>query len=354
MPLYKRNGSDTWWIDINIGGKRIRRSAGTPYRQAAQELHDQLKAELWRNVKLGERPKYTFEEAGVRWLKEKSHKRSLEGDVVMLKFWRAKCKGMTLDQITRQWVCDQLDNLKTRFGRAAAPGTKNRHAAVLRSILRAAEREWEWIERAPAIKTYSEPKKRIAFFTPEQAQKFLSVLPERYKAPVAFAFLTGLRRSNIFGLRWDQVDLERSFCWIYADQAKAGHNITVPLNADAKRLLEHLKTKRLLGQQTVFGSDWRIPTKTWRNLLRKAELPETLRFHDIRHSFASWHMMAGTDKKTLQELGGWQSPQMLERYVHLSPEHLSKAQERLTGKILGWPMGLEPTATGITTLDSTN
>ena len=334
MPLYQRKNSPVWWVDLNVGIKRIRRSSGTSDRRQAQEFHDKLKAELWRQSALGERPRYTFEEAGVRWIKEKSHKRSLTNDAATLKFWRDKCRGMRLDQITRQFVADCLDNLVTRFGRPGSAATKNRYAALIRAILRIAEREWEWLDRAPAIKAYAETKCRVSFFTPEQAKALLSVAPERWRYPIAFAFLTGLRRANVFGLRWDQVDLERGICWIHADQAKAGHNIVVPLNADARRLLENLKACRPQNQALVFGGDWRIHTSSWRILLKKAQLPETLRFHDIRHSFASWHMMAGTDKKTLQELGGWQSPQMLERYVHLSSEHLQNAQERLVGKLL--------------------
>ena len=352
MGIYKRG--DTFWIDINFNNKRIRRTAGTGDRKAAQELHDQLKADLWRQSRLGEKPKRTFEEAAVRWLKEKSHKRSISDDAQRIVFWRQHCAGMTLNQITRNFVAEHLDNFKTRFDRPATAGTKNRYVALLRAILRAAEREWEWIDRAPAFRVYAEPKRRVSFFTPEQAKAFMAVLPERYQAPVAFAFMTGLRRSNIFGLRWDQVDLVRNVCWVHADQAKAGENIVVPLNTDARALLEQLKEARIQGQELVFGTDWRIPTKTWRSLLKKANLPLTLRFHDIRHSFASWHLMAGTDKKVVQELGGWKSPQMLERYIHLSPEHLQHAQERLTGKLLGWSMGLEPTTAGITIQSSTN
>lgn len=352
MGIFKRG--ETYWVDINIDGKRTRRTAGTGERKAAQEFHDQLKVELWRQAKLGDKPKRSFEEAAIRWLKEKSHKRSISDDAQRIVFWRTHCAGMTLDQISRTFVGERLDNLKTRFGKPATAGTKNRYVALLRSIMRAAEREWEWIDRAPAFRVYAEPKRRVSYFTPEQAKSLLSVLPERYLGPISFAFLTGLRRGNIFGLRWDQVDLVRNVCWIYADEAKAGENIVVPLNSDARALLERLKELRQEGQELVFGTDWRIPTKTWRSLLKKANLPLTLRFHDIRHSFASWHLMAGTDKKVVQELGGWKTPQMLERYIHLSPEHLASAQERLTGKLLGWSMGLEPTTAGITIQSSTN
>jgi integrase len=323
MPIYKRD--NIWWVDVTIGGKRVRRSAHTGIRREAQQLHDQLKSDSWRQEQLGEKPKRSFDEAALKWLKEKRHKKSIKSDAQRIVFWRGVCRGMTLDGITRQWVSDHMDKLKTVRGTDASAGTKNRYVALLRAILRTAEREWEWIARAPSLRTYRELKGRAALFTPEQARRLLAVLPAHWKAPVAFAFLTGLRRSNVFGLRWDQVDLERSVAWVHADQAKGGRNIVVPLNTEARALLEHLPRS----SDRVFGSAHGLDTRTWRKFLRLADCPQTLRFHDIRHTFASWHLMAGTDPKTLQQLGGWATPAMLERYVHLTEEHLARAQDRL-------------------------
>jgi hypothetical protein len=73
MALRKRG--QTWWLDIATpGGNRLRRSAETTDRKAAQELHDKLKADLWRQAKLGDKPKYTWEDAALRWLNEQAHK----------------------------------------------------------------------------------------------------------------------------------------------------------------------------------------------------------------------------------------------------------------------------------------
>lgn len=351
MGIYKRG--EVFWIDISVGDQRIRRTAGTGQRKAAQELHDKLKNDLWRQVHLGEKPKRTFEEAALRWLREKAHKRSISDDAQRIKFWLKHCRSMLLTDITRQFVISKTENFRTCYNQPASSATKNRYIALLRSILRAAEREWEWIDKAPALKAFAEPKRRVAYFTPEQARVLLEHMPPHYKAPCALAFMTGLRRSNIFGLRWDQVDLQRSVCWIYADQAKNAQNIVVPLNADARGLLQSLKEKAPQDATLVFGGTPRIGTRTWRAVLGRAGLPEHLRFHDIRHSFASWHAMAGTDKKTLQELGGWRTPAMLDRYVHLSEGHLIHAQERLVGQ-MGWSMGLEPTTAGITIQSSTD
>ena len=327
--LYKRG--NTYWIDVQVGKDRIRRSTGTNDRDKAKAYHKRLEDEAYNVLKLGAKAKRTFDEAALRWLKEKAHKRSIKSDAERIEFWRTKCKDMTLDQIKGGWVQDAVANLETHFGTPAANATKNRYMQLMRSILRKAV-VWEWIEHAPIITLLPENNKRLQYFTPEQARQLLAVLPEQHKAPVAFAFMTGLRKANVYGLRWNQVDLKRGVAWMYADQVKTGKSLAVPLNTDAKALLTALEQRRTAEQQLVFGTT-PILTRAWKKALTDACLPSNLRFHDTRHSFASWHIMAGTDKKTLQELAGWTSPAMLERYVHLSADHLADASERLSGKL---------------------
>ena len=79
MSLRKRG--PVWWIDfVAPDGERIRRSAETGNKVQAQELHDKLKSEIWRLQRLGDRPRRIWQDAAVRWLREQSHKASLEGD----------------------------------------------------------------------------------------------------------------------------------------------------------------------------------------------------------------------------------------------------------------------------------
>jgi integrase len=329
--LYKRG--KTYWIDLAVGGKRIRRSAGTSDRLKAKELHKRIEDEAFSVVKLGKKPRRTFDEAALRWLQEKAHKKSIRSDAERIQFWRDRCAGKMLDEIDRDFVSETMATFLTRYGRPASNATKNRYTQMIGAILRKAHREWAWVGNAPALFMLPENNKRVAYFTPEQARALMAVVPEEQKAPIAFSFLTGLRKSNVYGLRWDQVDLQRGIAWIYGDEAKAGKHITVPLNTDAKALLAGLKQVAPDGQVYVFGGVVPPLTKAWRRYLKEARVPGTLRFHDIRHSFASWHIMAGTDQKTLQELAGWASPKMLERYVHLSNAHLADASERLSGYI---------------------
>ena len=332
--LYKRGS--VWWVDVQVGKSRVRRSAGTTDKALAKAFHQKVEAEAYSVGKLGQKAKHTLDEAALRWLREKAHKRSLKTDAERMRFWLKECEGMTLDEITGGFIQERVKDMKTVHDRPASNATKNRYVQLIRAVLRRAIR-WEWLDAAPTLDLLPENNKRVQYFTPEQARLLLAALPEEQKAPVALAFMTGLRKSNVYGLRWDQVDLTRGVAWLLADQVKTGRNLAVPLNTDAKALLAALSASRLEWEVKVFGGVKPLVSRSWKACLRKAGLPENLRFHDTRHSFASWHIMAGTDQRTLQELAGWTSPKMLDRYVHLSVNHLSGASERLAGKL-----GYEP------------
>lgn len=334
MSIKKRGA--TWHIDIALPtGGRLRRSAETSDRKAAQELHDQLKAQLWRQDKLGEKPLRSFDEAADRWELEHASDKGIRHTKHHLKFWRERAEGMALTDITHTWAADQMDGLITCKGKPASNGTKNNYLITLRSLMNTAYRKWRWIDQAPAFFTFGDkPKRKMCTATPAQAKALLAVLPPALRAPIGFAFMTGLRKSNVFGLTWDRVDLARSIAWVYPVDTKAENLIVCPLNSSAKALLEQQLAERAEGE-----TDPRVfPTLApchhqWKRYVKRAGLPAEFRFHDIRHTFASWLALDGTDRKTLQELGGWKSPQMLETYVHLPTEHLVQAAERLSARL---------------------
>lgn len=316
--LYRRK--KTWWVDfVAPGGQRVRKSTGTENRKEAEEFHDRLKASAWRLNALGDKPSRTWEDAGLRWLREKAHKASLEDDKKHLRWLHPYLKGKKLESIDRSLI-DSLTGWRKQEGVSNA--TVNRMLAVLRSILRASV-AWEWIEKAPVIKLLPEPKKRIRWLTKEEASRLLKELPEHQEKIARFALLTGLRQRNILELQWSQIDMARGVAWIHPDQAKARKPIGVPLSLEAKELL-----RTLLGSHDSFvftfeGKPVRqVNTKAWRKALKRAGISD-FRWHDLRHTWASWHVQAGTPLHVLQEMGGWESFEMVRRYGHLSSEHLA-------------------------------
>lgn len=325
MSLKKRG--NIWWIDVlSPSGERIRKSAGTEDETLAQEYHDRFKVELWRIARLGEKPRHTWNEAVVRWLKEQSHKATIQTDKIHLRWMDRFLNGKYLDAINRDLV-DRITDAKRDEGVTHA--TVNRVLEVLRAILRKCVNEWEWLDRAPYVKMLKEPTRRIRYLTHNEAQRLLAVLPEHMADMVAFSLATGLRRANVTGLQWSQVDLTRRLAWIHPDQAKARKAIAVPLNAEAVLLIRKQVGKH---KTHVFSFNGRpitqTSTKAWYKGLEAAGI-EDFRWHDLRHTWASWHVQNGTPLFALQELGGWESPEMVRRYAHLSAEHLAPYADRL-------------------------
>ncbi len=326
MSLYRRNS--VWWVRFTTPtGGRIRRSTGTTNKEQAQEYHDRLKAEIWKIQNLGRKPRRTWEQAAVRWLKEKAHKASLDADRMHLRWLDGHLRGMDLSAINREGL-DRV--IEARLSEGVSNATVNRTMEVVRAILRKAANEWEWTDRAPAVRMLPEPKRRIRWLTQEEAERLIVELPEHLAEMVRFSLATGLRKANVTELEWSQVNLQRRIAWIHADQAKARKAIGIPLNAEAILVL-----RRQMGEHPRFVFTHRgkpvrnVNTKAWKAALRRVGIAD-FRWHDLRHTWASWHAQAGTPPNVLQELGGWESADMVRRYAHLAPDHLAEFAERLS------------------------
>ncbi|KAG0189556.1 hypothetical protein DFQ28_003277 [Apophysomyces sp. BC1034] len=132
-----------------------------------------------------------------------------------------------------------------------------------------------------------------------------------------FSLEIGLRRSNV------------------NDQAKARKAIAVPLSDTAITVLrEQLVKKRnaeYIGSVFVYQGKpvYQTATAAWRKALKRAGIRD-LRWHDLRHTWASWHIQRGTPLQVLKELGGWETMKMVQRYAHLSADHLAQWATPLT------------------------
>lgn len=325
MSLRKRGG--VWWVDlIAPNGERVRRTTGTANKALAQEFHDRFKSDLWRIVKLGERPRRTWNDAAVRWLKEQSHKATAKEDRAKLRWLDTHLGGRELDTINRALI-DQITDAKLAGGCSNA--TVNRVLALVRSILRKCVRDWEWLDRAPAVRMLRESRRRIRYLERQEAQRLLAELPEHLADMAAFSLSTGLRAANVTGLMWSQVDLDRRLAWIHPDQAKARKAIPVPLNADAVAVVAKQLGKHATHVFSYQGSRiTQVSTKAWYSALERAGIGD-FRWHDLRHTWASWHVQGGTPLYVLQEMGGWASAEMVRRYAHLAADHLAPYAERL-------------------------
>lgn len=356
---------DVWHCHfVTPSGKRVRRSLNTRDKKQAQELHDKLKAEAWRVDNIGDLPARTFEECCIRWLREKDHKRSLDDDKTKIEFWLTHFSGRDVSKITAEEIYAAVSNMTNRKhlqnwesrrdaalrrGKAipeykakpVSPATKAQHLSFIRSLLRAAANDWGWIKAAPAVKTRKAPGKRIRWLTKDEAERLIEECPEPLKSVVKFALATGLRRSNIIDLEWQQVNLQKKIAWVNPENAKAGKAIGIALNDTACKVLRdqigksqrwvfvHTKAKhRPDGTRTPEVRKMRVDdNNAWYAALENAGI-ENFRFHDLRHTWASWLVQSGVPLSVLQEMGGWESIEMVLKYAHLAPNHLTEHARR--------------------------
>ncbi len=336
MSLFRRG--ETWYSSFTLpNGKRFKQSLGTKDKRQATELHDKLKAEAWRVSKLGETPDMTFEEACVRWLEEKAHKKSLDDDKSRIGFWLQHFAGMQLKDITETKIYSAIQKMTNRRHeenwklmdeacrkngkqppvfkpKPAALATKATHLSFIKALLRAAEREWKMLDKAPIIKVPQPKNKRIRWLEPHEAKRLIDECPEPLKSVVEFAL-----------------------SWIHPEQSKSNQAIGVALNDTACRVLKkqignHHKWVFVYKESSTKPDGTKSPVvrkmrydanTAWRSALKRAGI-EDFRFHDLRHTWASWLVQAGVPISVLQEMGGWESIEMVRRYAHLAPNHLTE------------------------------
>jgi len=155
VSLYRRKNSPYYWCRITLPGVgTVQESTRTADPWHTQEWADRRRAELWRQSQFGERPVYRWEEAVLKWLAETAHKRDHAGDRQRLAAMHEALEERALNDITH----DRLSRCLAKLSRLKTPGARNRYRTTVRAILRKAEREWEWIDRAPVIRLEPEPK----------------------------------------------------------------------------------------------------------------------------------------------------------------------------------------------------
>ncbi|MEM6817238.1 MAG: tyrosine-type recombinase/integrase [Pseudomonadota bacterium] len=318
MSLYKRTPEGNFYCRFEINGEEIRRSTGTRNKRKAEAFEQCLRDHAWRQIRLGVAQK-SFDDACLQWLTEKAEKRSIHSDKAIIRWLRDQMPGIQLDQITGTMIAElRKAKLKT-----ATKSTVNRNMALLRSILTAAAEDWGWLDKAPKVPMYAIEPKEPRWLTPQEFQSFVEHLPPHLSRCARFAVNTGFRSRVIRTLTWDQIQGDQVTISIL--QAKNAKALTVPLNENALAVIEECKGHHPELVFTREGNSLRpeMVNKAWRKAVKESGL-DHVRFHDLRHTWASWHVQAGTPLEVIKELGGWSDLKMVLRYAHLAPSTLQK------------------------------
>jgi integrase len=325
MSIYRRKGSPNWWISISVAGRKTRRTTGTSDREQAQEFETRERDRLYRVHKLGDTGYVRWSEAAARWLAELPEG-SRAKELSILNWFSEHLEHEPLRAIDKG-VIQTLRELSLAEGRARQ--TVDRHMANLRAVLRKCATEWGYLDAAPHVPMYNLKNGDFRWLTHPEFDALCRELPPHLKLAARFAVLTGLRMRSMLRLTWDRIDLIHARFWIPGIQMKGKNAHGMPISRKVAKVLRQCKTASPTGAH-VFqyeGAPYDDCNGTaFKKAVERAQVGP-LRWHDLRHTFASWAVQSGVTLPELMQLGGWKSFSMVLKYAHLAPDHLAKAAE---------------------------
>lgn len=332
MALYRRGSSKIWWVDLTDSkGVRHRKSTKTENKQLAENFEKKFEKELYELTALGKRAERTLKDAVDRLLTEKKGKDVAEEYGRQLAWWMEQMGAdRKLYQIDRQLILDTIA-IKEK---EASGSTCNRYLAALRACLRLAHKKYEWIDKVPPFFMYEEPKGRTRWLKPDEVLRLLKELPEHLVGPAIVALSTGLRRSVVTGLRWDQIDMNRRVISIEGESMKNGEELTIPMPDLVVQVVQQQIGKHHERVFTYGGKPFdRQGQETWKAALRRAGIDD-FRWHDMRHTWATMLTQQGVPDAVLMVLGAWKTAKMVRRYAHHNVDSI-RAHAMVADGVLG-------------------
>jgi integrase len=285
----------------------------------------------------------------------RSRKKSIREDrrlgaVLLARFGDVSPTEITAARIS-EYKAERLAVTSSRLGAPLSVASINRPLAMLRTVLRVACREWETLGTVRHIKLEPEPQGRLRWLDEAEATRLLAAC-RAGKHPdladlVTLALFTGMRQGELLGLTWGRVDRARGV--VLLEITKSGKRREVPLNSEADAVLAH-RQEGATGS-LVFPPRWDGYRRAWRKALEVAKL-DGFRFHDLRHTYASWTMQRGASLPALQAILGHATLAMTMRYSHLAPAHLRATVALLDGAMAP-PARAQETADSGTTVQTT-
>jgi integrase len=334
--LYLR-GKDTWYLNCQINGKRYQIKLGKHIsKSVAKELALVKRAQILKGeAGIGNKRKdCMFEKAAeefLKWTVANKKPRTIRTYRQCLDHLTAFFSGKWLSQI-HPFLLEKYKHQRHEKG---VHVRVNRELAVLKTLFNNC-RTWGLFEGdnpVSKIKLEKEPKRPDRFLEVEEEVRLLHAATDPFRDFLIIWINTGVRvNAEALTLQWTDVDLRRNLLTVQAAYAKNGRSRTIPLNSLAQAALQRLKA--IATSPFVFakldGTPYKSTRRAFETTCRKANI-QGLRVHDLRHTFASRLAMAGVGDRTLQALGGWATPMMVQRYAHLSSNHIAEAVERIVG-----------------------
>jgi integrase len=331
--VFQRKDRSGWWVSyVDASGKRKKEKVTAHTRTQAMTALSQIKTRIERESILGVKSASEITTADL--LKrfkthQKAHLRPttfvrLDGILETLK----TALPVLAKEITRQAVADYI----LKRSETVSAGTVAKEFATLRHALQLAV-EWELLTVNPAqgAKLPKVSEGRTRYLSPTEFKAALEAAPDWMRGPMALAAFTGMRRGEILGLCWKDVDLENQR--VYLTETKNGTLRVLALNGLAVQVLKSLPEGNPgeLVFPEVNGAHLSVYT---RRVFASVGI-EDASFHSLRHTAASWLVMEGVDLYAVGRILGHKTPRMTQRYAHLSPGYMAAAVNKLDGVFAG-------------------
>jgi integrase len=303
-----------------------------------RDTEDAMRAGIYAQNKIAQN--YTVKTMIDRYVEEDLPKlRSADSVRKQLYWWREKYGVFSLASFTSIQVLEGRDELsKANKG----PATVNRYLASLSSCLTHAVKHWQWIKENPCsnVPKLKEPAGRTRFLDDDERKRLLdacSSVSSSLHLAVVLALSTGARRMNVWSLRWSDIDLSEGKETIVFLDTKNRSDVHLPLSGPVITLLLAHRKARRLDSNLLFPSkidvqkpfDFKAP---FARALKQAKI-DGFRWHDLRHSAASYLAQQGVDLRRIAAILGHKTLQMSMRYSHLNVESLREDLEKMTRKL---------------------
>jgi integrase len=333
---FERSDRKGWYISyLDAQGRRRKEKVHAHTLQQARDALTRKKDEVERIKVLGFTPPKSdsFDSLANQYLKyqrsrgeiSEAHFKRVEGIVEV--HLRSAFRG-PVASIRKSNIQGYLAKRKKE---KASGSTILKECNVLAHMLRfAAEREIIMASPMRKLKREEKPKAspgRVRYLQAAELKRLLLACPSWLRPIVQLALATGMRRSEILGLRVQDVDLAQGVIWL--PMTKNGDHRGVRLNATAKAALEPVINDRA-ASELVFDevTSPNNVTVAFARAVNRIGIQD-FRFHDLRHTAASWLAMSGSDIHSVATLLGHKDLRMASRYRHLSPEFLAQQVNRL-------------------------
>lgn len=321
MRVYKRGKS--WYLDVNFEGRRKRKKIpGARTKSDAQAALVATKTDILRGeFKFKQERKILFEDFAREYLEyAKVNKKSWKSDQTSLSKLKSFFKEMRLSKITPRLI----EEYKQERIQKVKPASVNRELACLKFMYSLAKK-WKLADENPVkeVKLFQERKIEMRILDREEINKLIKASSAHLKSIIIIALNTGMRKGEILNLRWNDVDFDKSF--IFIRETKSGIPRKIPMNYIVTKALKSMNRE---SESVFYNPDTNGHIKdvkrSFKTVCRKVGVHD-LRFHDLRHTAATYMVTGGIDLVTVSEILGHSDIKMTMRYAHPTPENRRKA-----------------------------